>query len=439
LDGGTTIIRAVRTFRGKTVNAQLVSHIPLDGMILEQLQKRLRILPFLPHVRLQPAWYEMSFDLQSPSGIDLPLATTLVLPARDWSSGAPRWVIFRAQAFLPTGRELWSILPVLILLLLLPLGLSFWGAFGTLRRTVRPLARLLTGIRRVETGDLEYRLGSKGRSEIATSARAFDRMAASLQNNVQQLAEKKKVEEVSELKSRFVSMVSHDLKTPLSSIKGAAENVLGGLAGPLTERQSRYLKMILSSSKNLQKMISDLLDLSRIESGHLALELEILDLRHEVDNVLRSLQPLLDAQELSTQIIIDTPDSRVQADRTRLWQILSNLISNSVRYSPQGGTLEISVKEDPDQKTPVRRLITRITDTGPGVQEAEREHLFDQFYTRPVGNKGRHGVGLGLAIVKQLVELHEGKVWLDIQKKPGACFAFTMPVAPTTKMSARLD
>ncbi len=427
LDGGNTVIRCVHTVRLQDLEAQLVSHIPMDRTILDDLQERLRILPFLPCVRLQPAWHESTPETDTRPGIELPLSTSLVLPARDWSTGASRWVVYRARAFLPLGRELWTIVPTLILLTLLPLGLSIWGAFSTFRRTVRPLTRLLTGIRRVETGNLEYRLANTGKSEIAVAGRAFDRMAASLQENVQQLAEKKKIEEVSELKSHFISMVSHDLKTPLAAIKGASENVLGELAGPLNDRQRRYLEIVLSSSKNLQQMIADLLDLSRIESGHLALERETLDLRREADNVLRSLQPLLDKQKITTSITVETDNTLVTADRTRLWQIFTNIIANSVRYSPVAGSIEIRIADCPPDSAQSQQLQTTITDEGPGIPEEDHARLFEMFYARPAGRKGRHGTGLGLAIVKQLVEKHGGQVVLTNSADRGAQFSFTLP------------
>jgi methyl-accepting chemotaxis protein len=183
----------------------------MDQTIVNQLEGHLRILQILPRVRLEPGWLASTDDKDESAGLRLPIWTKLVLPARDWNTGAPRWVVYRASAFLPPGREMWSVLGAMILLLLLPLALSIWGAYFTYQRTVRPLTRLLTGIKRVETGDLDYRLGETGRTEIATAARAFDRMAESLEKNVRELAEKKKVEEVSELKSYFISMVSHDL------------------------------------------------------------------------------------------------------------------------------------------------------------------------------------------------------------------------------------
>ena len=428
LDNGQPIIRSLRTFRTRAFEAQMAGHIPLDKDILTKIEKRLHILPMLPFVRLEPTWPESVRERSRPRRWYIPFNTDIILSARDWNTGRQRWIALRASAYLPPGRERWAIILPIALLVLLPLGLSFWGAYSTYQRTVQPLKRLLVGIRRVETGDLEYRLKDAGRSEVATAARAFDRMAESLKANVAELAEKKKVEEVSELKSHFISMVSHDLKTPLASIRGATENVLEELAGPVSERQRTYLEMILKSSDNLQRMISNLLDLSRIESGRMTLDIETLDLRHEAEHILRFMQPLLDEKGIETRIAVEARNTTIAADRTRLWQILNNVLSNAVRYSPRGGRIDMLIEDLPDAGADGRRMLkTTIVDEGPGITEDEEPRIFEPFFARPSEAPGAQGAGLGLAIVKQLVELHGGEVAMRRSKQGGASFTFTMP------------
>jgi two-component system sensor histidine kinase BarA len=288
------------------------------------------------------------------------------------------------------------------------------------------------GIRRVEQGDMECRLKDTGRSEIALAAQSFDKMAESLERQIGELAEKKKVEEVSELKSHFISMVSHDLKTPLASIKGAAENILEELAGPVSGRQRTYLEMILKSSDNLQQMISNILDLSRIESGHMSLNIETLDIRHETEHVLRSIQPLLDEKNLEARITVGAKETAIAADRTRLWQIINNVMANAIRYSPRGGRIDILIEDSPDRDAGGDPMIKMtIVDQGPGVTEEEAPRLFEPFYVRPSEGAGAHGAGLGLAIVKQLVELHGGTVSLKKSVQGGASFTLTLPAKRT--------
>ncbi len=428
LDNGTAVIRAMRTFRTRTLEAQIVSHIPIDDKVLREIEERLRILPFLPRVHLEPVWLESTADRSRPEGWYLPYSSELVLQARGWYSGRPRWVVYRASAYIPAGGEMLRVLVPVILLILLPLGLSFWGAYTTFKRTARPLTHLLTGIRRVGEGDLEYRLGETGQSEIGLAARSFDSMAASLEETIRGLAEKQKVEEVSELKSRFISMVSHDLKTPLSSIRGAAENILEEVTGPVTGRQRTYLEMIMKSSGDLQRMITNLLDLSRIESGRLILDIEPLDMRHEAEDLLRSIQPLLEKEGITGLLTVGSSETIVQGDRTRVWQILNNIVSNAVRHSPEGGTIEIRIDDVPVDGTDGRRMLQiSVSDEGPGISEEDASRLFEPFHSSPAGSKGKRGAGLGLTIVKQLVELHGGSILLMGSPAGGAVITFTLP------------
>lgn len=430
LEHGVPEMRAGRLLQSGGLDVQLTSHLPLDQAMIRGLEERLRILPFLPQVRLEAAWLQKMESGRRQQGWDLPLRTRLVIPARDWRSGTSRGFALEARAVLPGGRESGTVIATLVLLALLPLGLSGWGAWFTMRRTVSPLSQLLRGIRRVQQGDLDFRLGDAGSSEVAVTGQAFDHMAASLQRTVGALAEKKKVEEVSALKSRFISMVSHDLKTPLAAIQGAAENVLAEVTGPLTPEQARYLQMILSSSGHLQGMIADILDLSRIESGGLVLETETLDIRREAEALLRSLGPLLDQGGLTARVETACPSTQVTADRTRLWQILNNLLANAVRHSPRGGAIVVRIG-DTDENTAdgMACLSVRVQDQGPGIPVEDRARVLEPFTTGSIQARTGRGAGLGLAIVNQLVVLHGGRLRIADAPGGGASLEFTLPRA----------
>ncbi len=428
LDNGTAVIRAMRLYRYSSYEMDIVSHIPINDRIISEMEEELRILPFLPWIHLEPAWLESSVERSRPEGWYIPYSSELVLQAKGWHSGKPRWAVYRASMYIQTGRELFSFLIPVILLILLPLSLSIWGAYTTFKRTARPLTRLLTGIKKVGDGNLDYRLGESGQSEIGVAARSFDVMAGSLQEMIGELAEKQKVEEVSEMKSNFISMVSHDLKTPLASIRGAAENVLEEVVGPVNERQRTYLDMILKSSGDLQRMITDLLDLSRIESGRLRLNVEPFDIRREVEDLLSSITPILEKEKMKGLLVVRTEGTIVRGDRTRIWQVLNNIVSNAVRYSPEGGTIEIRLDDIPTDETDGRRmLIVSVRDEGPGISEEGAAKLFEPFFYRSAGLTGAHGAGLGLAIVKQLVELHGGEVSIRNAEAGGTIFSFTLP------------
>ena len=428
LDNGTAVIRAMRLYRYKNYEMDIVSHIPVNDRIISHIEEELRILPVLPRIHLEPAWLESTAERNRPDGWYIPYSSELVLQARGWNSGRPRWAVYRASMYIQTGREMFNFLIPLVFLILLPLSLSLWGAYTTFKRTARPLTRLLAGIKKVGDGDLDYRLGESGQSEIGMAAQSFDVMAASLQEMIGELAEKQLVEEVSEMKSNFISMVSHDLKTPLSSIRGAAQNVLEEVVGPVTERQRTYLEMILKSSGDLQRMITDLLDLSRIESGRLRLDIEPFDIKREIEDLLSSNAPLLETERLTSRLTVRTEGTIVRGDRTRVWQILMNIFSNAIRYSPEGGTIEIMLSDIPTDETDgCRMVLVSVRDEGPGISEEGAEKLFEPFFYRSSGLTGAHGAGLGLAIVKQLVELHGGVVSIRNAEAGGTVFSFTLP------------
>jgi len=429
LDNGTAVVIAMRKYWFRGIEMEIVSHMPIDDHILDEMEEELRVLPFLPRIHLEPAWLESTEERARPEGWYLPYGSELVLPARGWQSGTLRWVVYRASMYVPAGVGMLPMIAPALLLIFLPLGLSFWGVWTTYRSTARPLTRLLTGIRRVGEGDLEYRLGEKGTSEVGLAAQAFDSMAASLEKTVAELAEKRKAEEVVELKARFLSMISHDLKTPLSSIQGAAENIIEEVAGPVTGRQRTYLEMILQSSADLQGMITDLLDLSRIEGGRLELDYEPLDMRREVDDLLRSMRPILEEKRLDGRLDVRASRTLVRGDRNRIWQILNNIVSNAVRYSPEGGTIRIMIEDAPVDGAGGRAMLKiSVSDEGPGIPEEDASRLFEPFFYRARGISGAHGAGLGLAIVKQLVELHGGSVTLANAPAGGALVSFTLPV-----------
>jgi signal transduction histidine kinase len=223
-------------------------------------------------------------------------------------------------------------------------------------------------------------------------------------------------------------MVSHDLKTPLSSIKGATENILEELAGPVNAHQRTYLEMIMKSSSDLQRMITDLLDLSRIESGHLTLNIEKVDIVHELDELRRSMRPIFDMEGVELIIVSSASGTVVEVDRTRLWQILSNILTNAAMHSPAGGTIRVKIEDVPVDKAGGRAMLgISVTDQGSGIGGEEGSRLFEPFYSRPSATTGRKGVGLGLAIVKQLVELHGGRVSIENAPEGGAIVTFTIP------------
>lgn len=232
--------------------------------------------------------------------------------------------------------------------------------------------------------------------------------------------------EADKLKSEFVSMVSHELRTPLTSIKGFTDLMLAGEAGPLSADQDEFLKIIKSNADRLVALIEDLLDVSRIEAGEIALQPRAVRVDQVIDEVANSIQPQLNRKNQSLKVELPGVLPPAWADADRVTQILVNLVANAHKYSPLGSTITITAHADAE-------LRISVTDTGPGIPPEEQAHLFDRFYRagRSTGYRSG-GTGLGLSIARSLVEAQGGRIWVDSAVGKGSTFSFTLPVAAET-------
>ncbi len=248
------------------------------------------------------------------------------------------------------------------------------------------------------------------------------------------ITEKKRYErrlkELDKLKSDFVSNVSHELRTPLTAIKGSVDNMLDGLTGDLNEKQSRYLVRIKSNTDRLARLINDLLDLSKIEAG-IKLKPTNLDLATIAGEVIESLRPLA-AEKLIT-ITIESLESALDAwaDPDRIAEILMNLLGNAIKFTPNDGTVSLSL-----QRNGTEWVEVSVADTGPGIPSEEANRIFDKFYqVTQAKNQKAVGTGLGLTITKALVEMHGGRIWLESEVGKGSIFSFTLPAEQPAKLN----
>ena len=232
------------------------------------------------------------------------------------------------------------------------------------------------------------------------------------------------LEQADRLRSQFLSHVSHELKTPLTSIKGFLQNLLDGLTGPLNDKQHQYLSRMLDNSDRLIRMIEDLLDRTRIETGRLELLPVDVDLEPCLADAIEQLRPLASAKR--QKLDLRCPDTRVVAwaDRDRLIQVVVNLVQNAIKFAPEGGEITVTVE------SPSRRMgVIFVRDTGPGIPPEFLEKVFDPFFRIQQGQRsGRKGLGLGLSIVKTLVELQGGVVTARNHPEGGAEVSFTVPI-----------
>jgi signal transduction histidine kinase len=229
--------------------------------------------------------------------------------------------------------------------------------------------------------------------------------------------------EASRLKSQFLANMSHELRTPLNSIIGFSKVLLNRLDGDLTERQEAYVKSVHNSSRHLLELINGILDFSRIEAGKFEMRPEKLNLYDVVEECIDSSLPLVRDKrvKLERDVPVDLPD--IYADRTRVKQVLLNLVSNAIKFTSAGRVL-VQVRRELDA------LHVSVADTGIGISPADLARLFEPFQRldNPLAQQA-DGTGLGLAISKKFVELHRGRIWAESRESQGSTFHFTLPLS----------
>jgi signal transduction histidine kinase len=232
-----------------------------------------------------------------------------------------------------------------------------------------------------------------------------------------------RLQELDRLKSAFVSIVSHELRTPMTSIKGLIENMMDGLTGELSERQNFYLGRVKHNIERLTRMINDLLDLSRIEAGHVELQTTNINTGSIAREVVEMLMPMAEEKSLTLAANIIEPIPLIQGDRDKLIQIFTNLTNNAIKFTPPSGTVTVKVEYHTEGY-----IHACVTDTGCGIPSDELETVFESFYRSQSANLKERGTGLGLAITKSLVELHGGTIGVESTLGEGSQFWFTLPV-----------
>lgn len=231
--------------------------------------------------------------------------------------------------------------------------------------------------------------------------------------------------QLDKLKSSFVSNVSHELKTPLTAIGSLVDNMLDGLTGELTAKQAHYVGGIKDSTERLARLIHDLLDLSVIESGKIELKMAEFSLPSLIREVAENLTPMAQEKSLAMELpLLMNGDHVAWADRDKITQVLTNLITNAVKFTPGGGTVKLTLEALSDGHW----LQVGVSDNGPGIAQEETRLIFDEFYqvSQP-GQTKAMGVGLGLAICKKLVDLHGGRIRVESAIGRGSAFYFTVP------------
>jgi signal transduction histidine kinase len=224
-------------------------------------------------------------------------------------------------------------------------------------------------------------------------------------------------------KSEFISFVSHELKLPMTSIKGYSDLLLSGMTGPLNENQTNFLTTIRNNVNRMTALVSDLADSSRIESGRLRLEGREVPIWDVIDEVVTMLRPQITQKEQTITVDIQGELPKAWVDRNRLAQILANILNNANKYTPAGGVIVVRATRDNHM------IQIEVEDNGFGIAPEDQQKLFSKFF-RSADDKVREtpGNGLSLSLTKHLVELQGGKIWCDSEFRKGTSFYFTVPI-----------
>jgi signal transduction histidine kinase/ActR/RegA family two-component response regulator len=298
----------------------------------------------------------------------------------------------------------------------------------------KPITRLVASARAMQQGRFEQSAGGGGPMEVRQLAEAFSSMTRSIGELVQrEHTARLEAEAASRFKDEFLATLSHELRTPLTAILGWASIVTRGHANDA--RAAHAMKAIERSARTQARLVEELLDVSRLVSGQMRLSLSAVSLNTVVDEALEGVRPAAEAKKLELVKRSATPPRTIRADAGRLQQIVWNLLSNAVRFTPPGGRIEISVVEVDGQAE------IRVTDTGIGIQADFVPHVFERFRQADSSTTRSHGgLGLGLAIVRHLVELHGGTVRAESEGEGrGATFVVQLPIradAPAVVLSA---
>jgi len=313
----------------------------------------------------------------------------------------------RAEAISASARE--STLAGVAFVVLVVILVGAWTTYAL----VRPLGHLADATAQVAGGRLEDPpdLPYHRKDEIGTLSKAFRAMT-------------RRLAELDRMKAEFVGVASHELKTPINVINGYTELIEEETQGELTEHQTQILDGIVEQTRAMSRLVSRLMDISRLEAGTYRMEFDVVHVEDVVTGLLRSFDVLARAKEVSLQARVhdSTPETVVVDVDIIRDEVLGNLVSNALAHTPEGGWIEVEVWGEEEE------VVFRVADSGPGIPEEHHPHIFDKYYQ--VERSRAVGTGLGLAIAREMVDAHGGRIWVEPPVEgQGADFRVALPRA----------
>jgi two-component system sensor histidine kinase BaeS len=281
-------------------------------------------------------------------------------------------------------------------------------AVGLLRQIMGPLRRLDAATRRIAQGEFSERIMVPSNDELGHLAQSFNTMATSL-------------EEAERTKRQLIADVSHELRTPITILRTALEGLRDGVVEPTPQNFAALQNKVLLTGR----LVEDLQQLALADAGRLSIRQEPCHLQDLFDEIRATIGVQLEDSDIDLQLDLQADLPVVKIDRQRIEQVILNLLSNAMRYTPEGGVIRIAARVENGM------VETSVCDNGPGLTEDEARHVFDRFYRADRAREREGGgAGLGLAIAKALVEAHGGGIWAESGPEGGACFRFALPVKP---------
>ncbi len=311
-----------------------------------------------------------------------------------------------------SSRRTFIVIAAIGIALAIVLGYSLSGSL------IGPVEQIDGRLKQIASGDFSQRVDIPNRDELGTLAENLNRMSEELGRLYRQ------IETVSRHKSDFLANMSHELRTPLNAIIGFSEALLERMFGELNDKQADYLKDIHSSGHHLLSLINDILDLSKIEAGHMELHCTDFDVGAALENAITLVRERAQRHGIALALEVAPELGEIHGDERKFKQILLNLLSNAVKFTADGGSVRVTARRSAES------IEVAVADTGVGIAPADQETVFEEF--RQVGqsytNK-QQGTGLGLALTKRFVELHGGRLWLESTPDQGSTFYFTLPLS----------
>ena len=302
------------------------------------------------------------------------------------------------------------------------------------RKLVSPLHEMSDFAEVVAKGDFSGELKIRSSDEVGTLAGKLNQMVRDLRDKVGLQASYEKLRELDQLKSQFFANVSHELRTPLTMSLAPLESILSGEKGEISQDANKYLEIVHQNSLRLLKLINDLLDFSKVEAGKMKLKVVENDIVKLAQILLTSVDSWAERSQIAVEFAAEAGVPKVHFDKDKIEKVILNLLSNAIKFSRPGGKINLRISRI-DEKVRVT-----VSDNGIGIQDDDLRKVFERFSQLDSSTSGGHrGTGIGLSLAKELVELHNGKIWVESERGKGSTFSFEFPIGKEHFDQALLD